>query len=228
MKIGIIGAGAWGTAFAIHLARQGHQILLWVYEPELFDVLQKTRENTFYLPSFLLNSQIDFTLSLKDFANFSDDVVVAIPSFALRKTLEPVSPLLSGKRILVLTKGFEENTFMRMSTVIHEVTQSRVPVASLSGPSFAKEVAHGFFTSVVIASDGNEVSKIFSIVHNRNFRVYTSEDIIGLEIKDECNGYWRWNNRWFKTEQRTSSIRDTKKPRSSARVGAKETTFMGE
>ncbi|MBP1745929.1 MAG: glycerol-3-phosphate dehydrogenase, partial [Deltaproteobacteria bacterium] len=66
MKIGIIGAGAWGTAFAIHLARQGHQILLWVYERELFDTLQKTSENTFYLPTFTLNHQIDFTQSLEE------------------------------------------------------------------------------------------------------------------------------------------------------------------
>lgn len=235
MKIGIIGAGAWGTAFAIHLARQGHQILLWVYEPELFDVLQKTRENTFYLPSFLLNSQIDLTLSLKDFANFSDDVVVAIPSFALRKTLEPVSPLLSGKRILVLTKGFEENTFMRMSTVIHEITQSRVPVASLSGPSFAKEVAHGFFTSVVIASDGNEVSKYFqNIVHNRNFRVYTSEDIIGLEVGGAMKnvmaiGAGIIDGLKLGTNAQaafvTRSLAEIK--RLGKAMGAKETTFMG-
>jgi len=183
MKIGIIGAGAWGTAFAIHLARQGHQILIWVYERELFDALQKKSENTLYLPTFTLNHQIDFTQSLEELTDFSDDIIIAIPSFALRQTLEIVSSLLSKKKLLVLTKGFEEKTLLRMSEVVSEVAQNKDSVAVLSGPSFAKEVAQGFFTSVVVASSRGNIAKYFqNIAHKQNFRVYTSEDIIGLEV----------------------------------------------
>jgi glycerol-3-phosphate dehydrogenase (NAD(P)+) len=172
MKLGVIGAGAWGTAFAIHLAKQGHQVLLWVYEQELYDILQNTRENTFYLPSFNLPDLISFTQNLEDLFSFSDDIVVATPSFALRKTLNKVSLLLSNKRLLLLTKGFEENTLLRMSEVVREVTGKKDSIAVLSGPSFAREVAQGVFTSVVVSSDAAKIAKYFqSLTHNQNFRV---------------------------------------------------------
>jgi glycerol-3-phosphate dehydrogenase (NAD(P)+) len=183
MKIGVIGAGAWGTAFAIHLARQGHQVLLWVYEQELFDVLNKTRENTLYLPSFILQKQINFTYNLEELVNFSHDIVVAVPSFALRKTIEKVSGLLSTKHLLILTKGFEEKTLLRMSEVVSKVTGNKDSIAVLSGPSFAKEVAQGVFTSVVISSNTETIARYFqNITHCQNFRVYTGEDVIGLEV----------------------------------------------
>jgi glycerol-3-phosphate dehydrogenase (NAD(P)+) len=235
MKIGIIGAGAWGTAFAIHLARQGHQILLWVYEQELFDALQKTSENTFYLPTFTLNHQIDFTQSLEELTDFSDDIIIAIPSFALRQTLEIVSTLLSKKRLLVLTKGFEEKNFLRMSEVVSELTQNKDSVAVLSGPSFAKEVAQGFFTSVVVASCTGNIAKYFqNIAHNQNFRVYTSEDIIGLEVGGAMKNVMAIGAGIIEGLKLGTNTLAAFVTRSLAEIkrlgkalGAKETTFMG-
>lgn len=235
MKIAIIGAGAWGTAFAIHLSRRGHQILLWVYEQELFDTIQKTRENIFYLPSFTLHEHIDFTQSLEELLSFSDDVVVAIPSFALRKTLERVSPLLSNKRILILTKGFEEDALTRMSTVVSEITLNEDFIATLSGPSFAREVAQGVFTSVVIASrTGNTAKHFQNVVHNQNFRVYTSEDIIGLEVGGAMKNVMAIGAGIIEGLKLgtntlaafvTRSLAEIK--RLGTAMGAKETTFMG-
>jgi len=235
MKIGIIGAGAWGTAFAVHLARQGHQILLWVYERELFDALQKTSENTFYLPTFTLNHQIDFTQSLEELTEFSDDIIIAVPSFALRQTLEIVSTLLSKKRLLVLTKGFEEKNLLRMSEVVCEITQNKEFVAVLSGPSFAKEVAQGFFTSVVVASSTGNIAKYFqNIAHNQHFRVYTSEDIIGLEVGGAMKNVMAIGAGIIEGLKLGTNTLAAFVTRSLAEIkrlgkalGAKETTFMG-
>ncbi len=235
MKIAILGAGAWGTAFAIHLSRQGHQILLWVYEPELFDTLQKTRENSFYLPSFTLHEHIYFTQSLEEVLGFSDNIVVAIPSFALRKTLKRVSPLSSNRRILVLTKGFEEDTLMRMSTVVSEVTLNEDFIATLSGPSFAREVAQGVFTSVVLASRAGNTAKYFqNVVHSQNFRVYTSEDIIGLEVGGAMKNVMAIGAGIIEGLKLGTNALAAFVTRSLAEIkrlgkamGAKETTFMG-
>lgn len=235
MKIGIIGAGAWGTAFAMHLERQGHQILLWVYERELFDALQKTGENVLYLPMFALDRQIDFTQSLEGLTEFSEDIIIAVPSFALRKTLEKVSILLSKKRLLVLTKGFEEKTLLRMSEVVSEIAQKKDSVAALSGPSFAKEVAQGFFTSVVIASGKGDTAKYFqNITHNQNFRVYTSEDIVGLEVGGAMKNVMAIGAGIIEGLRLGTNTLAAFVTRSLAEIkrlgkalGAKETTFMG-
>jgi glycerol-3-phosphate dehydrogenase (NAD(P)+) len=235
MKIAIVGAGAWGTAFAIHLSRHGHQVLLWVYEPELFDTLEKTRENTFYLPSFTLHKHIYFTQSLEEVLGFSDDIVVAIPSFALRKTLERVSPLLLNRRILILTKGFEEDTLMRMSTVISEIARNEDLIATLSGPSFAREVAQGVFTSVVLASRAGNTAKYFqNIAHSQTFRVYTSEDIIGLEVGGAMKNVMAIGAGIIEGLKLGTNTLAAFVTRSLAEIkrlgkamGAKETTFMG-
>ena len=230
-----MGAGAWGTAFAIHLARQGHQVLLWVYEPELYDVLKKTSENTFYLPSFILSKQINFTHNLDELAKFSSDVVVAVPSFALRNTLEKVSWPSTSKHLLILAKGFEEKTLLRMSEVVSEVTGNQDSVAVLSGPSFAREVAQGVFTSVVIASyTGNIAGYFQNITHSQNFRVYTGEDVIGLEVGGAMKnvmaigaGIIEGLGLGTNTQAAfvTRSLAEIK--RLGKALGAKETTFMG-
>jgi len=235
MKLGVIGAGAWGTAFAIHLAKQGHQVLLWVYEQELYDILQGTKENTFYLRSFNLHDLINFTQSLEDLVSFSDDIIVATPSFALRKTLNKVSLLLSNKRLLVLTKGFEENTLLRMSEVVREVTGKKDSIAVLSGPSFAREVAQGVFTSVVVSSDAAKIAKYFqNLTHNQNFRVYTGEDVIGLEVGGAMKNVMAIGAGIIEGLKLGTNTQAAFVTRSLAEIkrlgkamGAKETTFMG-
>jgi glycerol-3-phosphate dehydrogenase (NAD(P)+) len=235
MNISVMGAGAWGTAFAIHLSKQGHQVLLWVYEQELFDILQRTRENTYYLPSFGLHELISFTQDLEALVSFSDDIVIASPSIALRNTLNRVSSLLCNKRLLILTKGFEEDTLMRMSEVVREATGNRDSIAVLSGPSFAREVAQGAFTSVVVASDTADIAKYFQgLTHSRNFRVYTGEDVTGLEVGGAMKnvmaiGAGIIDGLKLGTNTQaafvTRSLAEIK--RLGKAMGAQETTFMG-
>jgi glycerol-3-phosphate dehydrogenase (NAD(P)+) len=183
MDLSVIGAGAWGTAFAVHLARKGHRILLWVYEQELHEILAQTRENLFFLPGVTLPDSIRFTTSLGTVADFSEDLVLAAPSFALRTVLSGIGERLIRKNLLILTKGLERGSLMRMSQVAIEVSKERSTVAVLSGPSFAEEVAHGSFTSVVIGSDDRDAATYFqSMVHSDDFRVYTTDDVVGVEL----------------------------------------------
>jgi glycerol-3-phosphate dehydrogenase (NAD(P)+) len=183
MDLSVIGAGAWGTAFAFHLARKGHRVLLWVYEKELHEILVQTRENLFFLPGVTLPDAIRFTTSLGAAADFSEDLVAAPPSFALRAVLSGIGERLARKNLLILTKGLERGTLRRMSEVALEVSKGRSTVAVLSGPSFAEEVAHGAFTSVVIGSGDRGVATYFqSAVHSDDFRVYTTDDVVGVEL----------------------------------------------
>lgn len=235
MNIGVMGAGAWGTAFAIHLARKGHRVLLWVYEQELYDILKRTSENTFYLPSFTLQKQIEFTHNLEELTDFSGDIVISVPSFALRKTLEKVPQSIATKNLLILTKGFEESTLLRMSEIVGEFTKDKDSIAALSGPSFAREVAYGVFTSVVIASSNEKIARHFQdITHSQNFRVYTGEDIIGLEVGGAMKNVMAIGAGIIEGLQLGTNTQAAFVSRSLAEIkrlgkamGAKETTFMG-
>lgn len=183
MKIAVIGAGAWGTAFSMHLAKKGLKPLVWVYEKELYDILKKERVNTYYLPSFILPEEIQFTTNLEDVYSWSDNIVIATPSFALRTIIAQFSQDLVNKHVLILTKGLEVKSHLRMSEVVKEVVGNDFNIAVLSGPSFAKEVAERLFTLVVVASKNKELASYFQkLIHDEDLRVYTSEDIIGVEL----------------------------------------------
>jgi glycerol-3-phosphate dehydrogenase (NAD(P)+) len=183
MKIAVIGAGAWGTAFSIHLAKKGLKPLVWVYEKELYDILKKERVNTYYLPSFILPEEIQFTTNLEDAYSWSDSIVIATPSFALRTIITQCSQDLVNKHVLILTKGLEVKSHLRMSEVVKEIVGNDFNIAVLSGPSFAKEVAERLFTLVVVASKNKELASYFQkLIHDEDLRVYTSEDIIGVEL----------------------------------------------
>jgi glycerol-3-phosphate dehydrogenase (NAD(P)+) len=158
-----------------------------------------------------------------------------VPSFALRNTLEKVSWPSTSKHLLILAKGFEEKTLLRMSEVVSEVTGNQDSVAVLSGPSFAREVAQGVFTSVVIASyTGNIAGYFQNITHSQNFRVYTGEDVIGLEVGGAMKnvmaigaGIIEGLGLGTNTQAAfvTRSLAEIK--RLGKALGAKETTFMG-
>ncbi len=233
--IGIIGAGAWGTAVAMHLARKGSRVLLWVYEKALYEVLKTRRENSLYLPSFTLSDNIEFTDSLETLVRSAADIIVATPSFATRATLNPVSEELKQKNILILTKGFEAETLLRMSEVVEETVGFACHVAVLSGPSFAKEVAQGAFTSVVVSSRDADLSHYLQkTIHGDNFRVYTSGDITGVELGGAMKnvmaiGAGVIDGLKLGTNTQaafiTRALAEIK--RLGKALGAKETTFMG-
>lgn len=179
----VIGAGAWGTAFAVHLARTGKKSLLWVYEPDLLDIIAQERINTYYLPDYRLPDTIECTSDLGQAADSCADVIIAVPSFALRSIMQSAREALQGKRLLLLTKGLERGTFLRVSQIAHEALGPDVQVAVLSGPSFAQEVVESSFTSVVVASSDRDLSLHFQLfTHTDTFRVYTTDDVVGVEL----------------------------------------------
>jgi glycerol-3-phosphate dehydrogenase (NAD(P)+) len=231
----MIGAGAWGTAVAIHLAKKGLTVLLWVYEKELYETLRASRKNNLYLPSFRLPGSIEFTDCLEMLSGSTEDIIIATPSFATRATIAPVSEILKGKNILILTKGFEINTLLRMSEVVAETVGGDSRIATLSGPSFAQEVAEGAFTSVVVSSEDNDFSYYLQTkIHSDNFRVYTSRDIIGVELGGAMKNVMAIGAGIIEGLGLGSNARAAFITRALAEIkrlgkalGAKETTFMG-
>lgn len=182
-RIAILGAGAWGTALTLALSRRGgHDLVLWSHSAALADQLREHGENLPYLPGFTLPSDIEVTSDLPA-AIFEADLLLCVtPSQHLRGVISDIAPLLTRNQVILsATKGIEETTFLRMSQVIASITDN--PVAILSGPSFAQEVAAGFPTALVAAAHNpllaQAIQRDFS---SSNLRVYTNDDIAGVEL----------------------------------------------
>jgi glycerol-3-phosphate dehydrogenase (NAD(P)+) len=185
-NIAVVGAGAWGTALAIHAARQGHEVRLWAREPEVERSARERRENTAFLPGMPLPNGVAVTLDHGEAVGGAELVVLAPPSKHLRGIAQSVAPILSNDSLVaVASKGIEESSLKLMSDVIAEV-MPRVPVervAFLSGPTFAKEVAQGLPCDIVAASKGPAAcERIQRLLHAPTFRVYASGDPVGVEV----------------------------------------------
>ena len=182
-RIAVLGAGAWGTALAISLARRGgHQIVLWAHSPALADHLTDTGENLPYLPGFTLPADVHVTSDLPG-AIFEADVLLSVtPSQYLRETIAHIAPLLTPDQIVLsASKGLEEGSNLRMTQVIASVTDN--PCGVLSGPSFAQEVAAGLPTAVVIASAKPQVAQyVQREFSSPTLRLYTNDDVTGVEL----------------------------------------------
>jgi glycerol-3-phosphate dehydrogenase (NAD(P)+) len=185
-RISIIGAGGWGTALAIVLARNVEEIRLWVYEPDLCERLRKARVNDLYLPGSFLPASVAPTTDLGEAVTGADVAITAVPSEYVRGVCEQVAPLVAPEQIFVsATKGLENRTLLRMSEVIAQTLGSRfLPrLAVLSGPTFAREVARGAPTAVTIAStDENLACRLQHAFAHSTFRLYTNTDVIGVEM----------------------------------------------
>jgi glycerol-3-phosphate dehydrogenase (NAD(P)+) len=236
MKISVIGAGAWGTAFAIHCARTGKEVMLQAFEPELVPEMDTGRENTVFLPGFKIPDTVRFTHSIDEALDFAETIVAATPSFALRSTFTPFGAKLKKKNVLILTKGIERATFKLMNEVIEEITGSRGDnIATLSGPSFAKEVAQGLFTAVVVASKNIDLSHALQQkIHSDYFRVYRIDDIIGVELGGAMknvmaigSGIIDGLNFGMNTQAAFTTRALAEIKRLGRALGARESTFMG-
>jgi glycerol-3-phosphate dehydrogenase (NAD(P)+) len=188
-RISIIGAGAWGTALAIALARkEEHTLRLWANEPEVVSSISSHRVNESFLPGFKLPESIQATNDLSVALAGCEIVVSVMPSQHCRALFQRIGPMLGPEtRIVSCTKGLEEGTLLRMTEVIADMLMRErkfAPrVAALSGPSFAKEVARGDPTAVAIASSDSELAReIQKVFNNSRFRVYTNDDVIGVEL----------------------------------------------
>jgi glycerol-3-phosphate dehydrogenase (NAD(P)+) len=182
-RIAILGAGAWGTALSISLARRGgHSIALWSYLPELAEQIKETGENVPFLPGYTVPLDVLVTADLPATVFEADLIVCVTPSEHLRATFSQVTPLLTRDQIVVsATKGLEETSLLRMSQVIASLTDNACGV--LSGPSFAAEVAAGAPTAIVAASTVSGVAQIIQREFSSpTLRLYTNDDVAGVEL----------------------------------------------
>jgi glycerol-3-phosphate dehydrogenase (NAD(P)+) len=185
-KIGVVGAGAWGTALAMVLADKGHAVTLWMYERDLAEETERTRENRVYLPGFTLASSIRVTSSLEAAVRDAPVVLSVAPSHTVRPTAKLFAPFLAKDAVIIsASKGIEIETMMPLSDVFRDVLprEYHSRLCFLSGPSFAKEVAQKMPTAVSLASYDPAVGKkAQDLLSNAYFRVYTNRDVIGVEL----------------------------------------------
>ena len=186
MKLAIIGGGSWGTALAIVLAPRCESVTLWVYEADLAARMSHSRENDIFLPGFQLPDRVQITTELPAALEGADIVLGVMPSHHARGIYTAMLPHLTPSMILVsATKGLEQGSLLRMSEVIEHVVKARFEprVAVLSGPTFAREVAAGNPTAVVVASSNPEVARcVQEAFSGPTFRLYTNADPVGVEV----------------------------------------------
>jgi glycerol-3-phosphate dehydrogenase (NAD(P)+) len=185
MKIGIIGSGSWGTTLADLLANNGHEVQIWAYEPEVVESINRDHINTEYLADSRLAEGVTAQSDLGEAAQGADLLVSAAPSHVVRRVTIDLSAKLNGARpptVVSVSKGLEDGSLHTMTEVLRETLQCP-PVVALSGPSFAQEVYSRQPTAVVAASEDLRAAETVQRAFSTNyFRVYTSEDRIGVEL----------------------------------------------
>jgi glycerol-3-phosphate dehydrogenase (NAD(P)+) len=183
-RVTVLGAGSWGTALAVHLGRVGHEVRLWARDRALVDDMLARRANAIYLPDIPLPDTVDVTDGLGEALAEADLVVSAIPSHGCRGVMSQAAPFLAAGAVIVsATKGLEAGSMRRMSEVIALEAGPGHPVVVLSGPSFALEVARQLPTAILAASDDpNAIELVQHEFRGPYFRLYGSDDVIGVEI----------------------------------------------
>ena len=183
MKISIFGSGGWGTANAILLHGNGNDVTLWSAFEKEAELLRTERENPL-LKGVTIPDGIKITADFDEAVTGAELAVVASPSFAVRSTAEKLQGRLSPDCIVVcISKGIEKDTSKRFSEILTDILGENAPIASLSGPSHAEEVARRVPTAVVAASKKNEIARrVQDIFMNDYLRVYTSSDVVGVEL----------------------------------------------
>ncbi len=183
-RIAVLGAGSFGTALAIHLARRGHVTLLWARDGVRLQAMNAARENHGYLPGIpfpaKLRGEPDLGLAVRGAA----DILISTPSAALGETVAAIAPLMQpGQGVVCAAKGLQPGTALMAHEVMARGLPAGTPVAIISGPTFARELAMGLPTAVTIASDDEGFAeKIARVFHGDGFRAYPSDDVIGVEI----------------------------------------------
>ena len=187
-SIAVLGAGSWGTALAMMLGQNKHHVNLWSHNAEHAELMQQSRENTRYLADLTFPETLNVSADLKVTFNDVQDILIVVPSHAFRQTLKIIKPFItSSHRVVWATKGLEAGSYKLLHQVAREVLGDQIPLAVISGPTFAKEVAQGLPGAVTIASDDHTLALDWAhLLHNDHFRAYTSEDVIGVEIGGAC------------------------------------------
>jgi glycerol-3-phosphate dehydrogenase (NAD(P)+) len=182
----VLGSGSWGTALAIQLARTGHDVRLWARNAELAASIAGTRQNATYLPSISVPPNVRPTADLAEACAGSEMLLFVCPSTGVRAMATAIHGLIAERPLVVsAAKGVEQESLLTMSAVLDQVLGDRAgpPAAVLSGPSFAHEVAKGMPTAVTAAARDLEIAeRVQQLFTGPTFRVYTSTDVIGVEI----------------------------------------------
>ena len=180
----VLGAGSFGTALAIHLARRGSDTLLWGRDADAMATMQAARANDNYLPGCAFPVKLTAVADLGAAVSQAADVLVATPSHALRGMLEQLQPLLRpGQGVACACKGLEPGSGRLVHQVIEDVLGPEVPLAVISGPTFAKELGLGLPTAVTVASQHADFAEKLALeLHGDGFRAYTADDLPGGEI----------------------------------------------
>lgn len=183
MQCAVVGAGAWGTALALVLARNKHDVRLWAYEDDVAESINSRHTNERFLRGVELPDDVCASSVMRDVVSDADMVVMVAPSHVTRAVAEAAQPYLSeGAIVVVASKGIEQHSLDLMTQVVEDVFPHHAVVA-LSGPSFAIEVARGLPSAVVAASsDSHSAARVQQLFHSPALRIYTQDDVIGVEL----------------------------------------------
>ncbi len=234
-KICVLGAGSWGSALALVLAKKGYEVIMWTLNEEQANKINRTKENTDYLPGVLFPNNITLTTDLEKAVLDSKIIVLAVPSQAIRSVSKQIKPFVKDNQILVdVAKGLEKGTGLRLSEVCEQELPNN-PYVTLSGPSHAEEVAKDIPTTVVVSSKDLDVAQtVQDVFMSPKFRVYTNPDIVGVELGGAlkniiafgagiCDGLGYGDN--AKAALMTRGIREI--GRLGSAMGANASTFAG-
>ncbi|MDR2871678.1 MAG: NAD(P)-dependent glycerol-3-phosphate dehydrogenase [Xanthomonadaceae bacterium] len=183
-KIAVLGAGSWGTALAALTTRHGHHTTLWGRDPQIIAAIDQRHENPRYLPDIALPETLRATTDPASALQAVDWVLVVVPSHAFPETLKMLAPLIpKGLGVAWATKGFEPGSGRFLHEVASDILTPRTPLAVVTGPSFAKEVAMGLPTAVTVhGTQTRFVQQVADALHGPTFRAYTGDDMVGAEL----------------------------------------------
>ncbi len=233
----VIGAGSYGTALAITLARNGHEVLLWGHEPGHIRALEAARCNQAFLPDVPFPPSLRLETELSVALAACRDVLIVVPSHVFGTVLKQIKPLLRpDARIVWATKGLEADTGRLLQDVAREILGNHIPLAVISGPTFAKELAAGLPTAIALASTDTLFSTdLQHLLHcGKSFRVYSNPDFIGVQLGGAVKnviaiGAGISDGIGFGANARTALITRglAEMSRLGAALGAQANTFMG-
>ena len=234
-KVCVLGAGSWGTALALVVAKKGYNVSMWTLNEEQCNKINKDKENIDYLPGVVIPDNIVVTTNIEEAVKDGTIIVLAVPSQAIRSVCKQIKPFIKDKQILVdVAKGLEKGTGLRLSDVCNQELPNNKYVV-LSGPSHAEEVSRDIPTTVVVSSEDIHIAEIVQdIFMSPKFRVYTNPDVVGVELGGAlkniiafgagiCDGLGYGDN--AKAALMTRGIKEI--GRLGVAMGAKASTFSG-
>ena len=180
----VIGAGSYGTSLAISTASKGLKVMLWTRREETAKIMQQDRVNQKYLPSIAFPETLTVSSDLNHCINASKTVLVVVPSHTFADVLVSIKPYLTPEhRLAWATKGLDKDSGRLLSDIASQILSDKIPMAALSGPTFAMELAKGLPTAIAVAgTDSDFIKEFCELMHTKTFRIYESDDLVGLQL----------------------------------------------